>query len=101
MNFAEMIYRQRAFSERTFGPGKRTLGVVTHIRRELHEVLANPDDVQEWADVIILAIDGAWRMGFSPEEIVQAISEKQTINEGRKWPDWRTADPLMPIEHER
>ncbi len=95
------LRRQREFSERTFGPGTRTDGVIDHIRKELAEIEAKPDDVSEWVDVILLALDGAWRAGFSPEQIAQAISAKQSKNEARTWPDWRTAEPGKAIEHVR
>ena len=95
------LHRQRKFSEKTFGPGARTEGVIDHIRKELREIETDPTDIMEWVDVIILAFDGAWRAGWEPEAIVQAIAEKQTRNEARKWPDWRTADPNMAIEHIR
>lgn len=95
------LHRQIAFSERTFGPGIRTEGVCDHIRKELLEIEADPTDVKEWVDVIILAMDGAWRSGHTPEQIVAAILAKQTKNEGRTWPDWRTADPGKAIEHVR
>lgn len=95
------IRRARAFSEKTFGPGARTKGVVEHIRKELNEILAKPDDIEEWVDVMILAIDGAWRAGYSPEEITWALDAKQFKNEGRKWPDWRNFAADQPIEHDR
>ncbi len=95
------LLRQREFSERTFGPGARTKGVIDHIRKELAEIEAAPDDVEEWVDVIILAFDGAWRAGWEPEAIIQAIVAKQLKNESRKWPDWRTAAPDKAIEHDR
>lgn len=95
------ILRQREFSKRTFGPGARTAGVCDHIRKELVEVEANPSDVTEWADVILLALDGAWRAGFTPGQIAAAIDAKQTKNERRTWPDWRTTDPNKAIEHVR
>ena len=95
------IYRQRAFSERTFGPGDRATGIVAHIRKELAEIEAAPGDLTEWIDVILLAIDGAWRAGHLPEVIAAALAEKQRINECREWPDWRTADRDAPIEHKR
>jgi hypothetical protein len=95
------LHRQREFSERTFGPGARAAGVIDHIRKELNEIEAKPDDVSEWVDVILLALDGAWRAGFSPEQIAKAIDAKQTKNEGRIWPDWRTAEPGKAIEHDR
>jgi hypothetical protein len=95
------IYRQRAFSRATFGPGARTQGVCDHIRKELAEIEAEPHDLMEWVDVIMLAIDGAWRAGHSPDSIAAAIWTKQTKNENRDWPDWRTADPNKAIEHVR
>lgn len=100
-DFAAHLQRQREWSERTFGPGPRTAGVTDHIRKELAEIEAAPTDSSEWIDVVILALDGAWRSGASPSEIIAAIVAKQTKNEGRNWPDWRTADPNKAIEHDR
>lgn len=95
----DYIERQRAWSEATFGPGYRLHGLLDHIRKELDEIEAKPDDVEEWIDVIILALDGAWRAGHSPNEIANALIKKQAKNILRKWPDWRTADPDKAIEH--
>src|SRR4051812_41518412 len=74
------LERQRAFSERTFGPGVRTDGVCDHIRKELTEIAASPHDLSEWIDVVLLALDGAWRAGFTPLEIAQALAAKQAKN---------------------
>ena len=103
MNFdlISHLERQRAFSRKTFGPGARTKGVVDHIRKELDEIEADPSDITEWVDVVILAFDGAWRAGWEPSDIVAAIVAKQNKNEARIWPDWRTADPEKAIEHVR
>jgi hypothetical protein len=99
------LRRQIEFSERTYGPGDRTDGVCDHIRKELAEVQADAaagvPTLPEWVDVIILGFDGAWRSGATPEQIVAAIVAKQTKNESRKWPDWRTAMPGKAIEHDR
>lgn len=95
------LRRQIEWSERTFGPGPRPEGIVEHIRKELQEILDNPNDLSEWIDVAILAFDGAWRMGYSAEDIAKALANKQARNESRKWPDWRTAEPGQPIEHIR
>ncbi|MBR8405504.1 DUF550 domain-containing protein [Burkholderia cenocepacia] len=93
------LRRQRAFSARTFGPGRLTARVCDHIRKELTEVEAAPDDLREWVDVILLGLDGAWRTGATPEQITAALTAKLTTNEGRTWPDWRTCDPDRAIEH--
>ena len=98
---AAHLERQRTWSRETFGPGARLLSVVDHIRKELKEIEDNPKDVSEWADVLILAFDGAWRAGWEPQEIVDAVIAKQTKNEGRTWPDWRTSPPNQAIEHDR
>jgi hypothetical protein len=95
------IHRARAFSEKAFGPIERPHGVIEHIRKELCEIEMNPLDLEEWIDVMILAMDGAWRAGYEPEEIVAALAAKQTKNEARKWPDWRTVPEGAPIEHDR
>ena len=95
------LSRQRHWSRETFGPGARTEGVLDHISKELNEVRADPTDVGEWVDVIILAFDGAWRAGWEPQEIIDAIVAKQTKNEARTWPDWRTMSENEAIEHDR
>lgn len=100
-DFAAHLQRQREFSERTFGPGARAKGVVAHIRKELLEIEATPDDLTEWIDVAILALDGAWRTGATPQQIIDALMAKQSKNESRTWPDWRTMDPDGAIEHDR
>lgn len=95
------LVRQRSFSTRTFGPGARIEGVCDHITKELVEVKESGGDLKEWVDVIILAFDGALRSGANPREIINALVAKQTKNEGRAWPDWRTAAPGKAIEHDR
>ena len=92
------LKRQIAWSTQTFGPGERTEGILDHLRRELNEIAVCPD-LGEWIDVVILALDGAWRCGFSATEITSALVAKQEINESREWPDWRTAEPGKAIEH--
>lgn len=101
MNLIEHLHRQRAWSERTFGPGHRTGGVLDHIRKELKEIESEPLELSEWIDVAILAFDGAWRAGHSPEEIAAALSTKQSKNESRQWPDWRALPEDRAIEHVR
>jgi hypothetical protein len=107
MHIQDYVFRQLIWSGLTFGPGDRTAGVIDHIRKELAEIEADPDDVKEWIDVIILAMDGAWRKlvanGMDPKaaanEVEIMLHLKYLKNERRKWPDWRTTDPGKAIEH--
>lgn len=48
---------QREWSAKTFGIGLRTVGICKHIRKELLEIEAEPYDLDEWIDVMILAMD--------------------------------------------
>lgn len=91
---------QRLWSEMTFGPGFRE-GTFRHIEKELKEIQANPSDITEWADLIILAFDGALRAGHAPDQIIAAYHEKVEINRSRQWPDWRNFGTDEPIEHVR
>lgn len=101
MNLIKHLQRQKEWSSTTFGPGPRHEGIIDHIQKELEEIRSEPNDVSEWVDVVILALDGAWRAGHSAEEIAAALEAKQVKNEGRLWPDWQTADPDKAIEHIR
>jgi hypothetical protein len=72
-----------------------------HIRKELVEIEADRGDVIEWADLLMLVVDGAFRSGHEPQTLIDAFGSKLTINEGRTWPDWRTVDTQEAIEHVR
>lgn len=91
-----------AWSLDTFGPGDRYNGVVEHIRRELQEILLKPTDLVEWVDVVLLAMDGAWRSAdANGERFVATLIEKDRKNRTRSWPDWRTLKPDEVSEHHR
>jgi hypothetical protein len=85
MDLNSYIARQKEWSELTFGSGQRTIGIIKHIESELKEIQSSPNDLFEWIDVIILALDGAWRAGFTAAQITQALENKQEKNFTRKW----------------
>lgn len=98
-DFERFCDARSAWSLETFGPGARTEGVIAHMRKELVEVEAKPDDLEEWIDLVLLALDGAFRSaGADGERIMFALIAKHSKNVGREWPDWRTAGD-GPIEH--
>lgn len=110
MDLKQHLIRQMAWSHATFGPGTRTDGVIDHIRKELQEVQDASGDASEWVDVVILALDGLTRqLAYCngprnyPDQVAEIacnmIRRKQAKNEGRDWPDWRTAAPGKAIEH--
>lgn len=112
MDLKQHLIRQMAFSHATYGPGERTEGVCDHIRKELVEVLSSGGEAAEWVDVVILALDGLTRrLAFvngergDPKMVAEIacnmIEGKQSRNEARQWPDWRTQRQDRAIEHVR
>lgn len=110
MDLKAHLLRQMAFSHATYGPGRRMAGVSDHIRKELEEVAAGNGEASEWVDVVILALDGLTRqLAYSqgarrdPVEVAdiacRMIVGKQSRNEAREWPDWRTQSSDKAIEH--
>ena len=112
MDIQKHLTRQIKFSKKNFGPANaegRNAGVIDHIRKELKEIEAAPTDLEEWIDIIILGLDGAWRCANvnypkdKPEDlaakVLSMLDMKQRKNEKRTWPDWKTAEPGKAIEH--
>jgi hypothetical protein len=110
MDLKQHLIRQMAFSHATFGHGEATEGLIDHIRKELIELEDANGESSEWVDVVLLALDGLTRrLAFcngdrkDPREVAdmacRIIEGKQTKNEARKWPDFRTVDRSKAIEH--
>lgn len=99
MNLKKYLKEQFEFSEKTFGPPNGSSGVIDHIKQEIVEIEDDPQDIYEWIDIVILAFDGAYREGFTPEQIADALQAKFNKNKTRKWPDWRTVEPGKAINH--
>lgn len=95
INIQMLLADQRRWSAATFGQGNRTAGILAHIRKELTEIEANPEDLEEWIDVILLAIDGFWRHGGW--DLSAALWAKRDKNRARKWPPPGPED--QPTEH--
>lgn len=93
MNLISYISNQIEWSRMTFGGGKRTIGITEHIKKEIEEVKEDTDRFEEWIDIVILALDGAWRAGATAGQIVGRLEEKQAINIRRVWPP-------IPAQHE-
>ena len=101
-SLAAWLDRKAAWSRETFGPPAPTdrLRIWKHMRRELTEIREDWDDMTEPADLILLAFDYMARHGMSGMDVVAMLVGKDRINQHeRTWPDWRTADPTMPMEH--
>jgi hypothetical protein len=94
----DYIEAHRRWSHATFGKGERTAGIIKHIAEELSEILDAPRDPYEWADIIILAIDGAISNGIDADVLTGALLAKQAINLRRNWPDPVQGEPTFHIK---
>lgn len=103
----DFVRIQMGWSPGINGPGLNTRRLLNHIRKEIEEIEADPMDLVEWIDIIILAIDGAWRVAQAqgasdvPGALVAALHTKMAKNHARKWPDWRELPEDAPVEHVR
>ncbi len=69
----KLLTEQKKFSLSTFGPKPRLIGVHEHLTKELEELIAQPNDLTEWADCLLLSFDGAMRAGAKPQELVNYL----------------------------
>lgn len=70
------------WSQSTFGndASRGPQGPLLHLKKEVDEVLAAPEDIVEYADLIFLTYDAARRAGFSFGQLEQACFAKLAIN---------------------
>lgn len=83
-NLANFFDEKAAWSRATFGPAYA--GVLSHLEKEFKEVAAEPSDLEEWVDIVALALDGASRhAGATGAEFVDALQAKHQKNLARRW----------------
>jgi len=97
MDIIKFINEHIAWSRATFGEDYKWEQILNHIDEELREIEEYSNDVWEWIDVIFLALDGAWRAGYTAEQIIETMQEKQKINFSRKWTN--NTDGVTPNKH--
>lgn len=74
-----------SWSLKTFGSKGGVESTFNHMVEEMREVLDDPTDIMEWADVLILYMDAAAHCGHTMETIREAVLEKHCINVNREW----------------
>jgi hypothetical protein len=97
----QFIFKFKAWSIKIFGTDKTALSITNHIREELLEVEEDPYDLVEWADVILMGIDGFVRHGGCPEDLLDIMIAKFEIVQERKYPDIKDQVKDKPINHIR
>lgn len=85
--FNAFLQERDEFSFNTFGSVEvRTcIYPLRHLKKEVQELLDNPDDKMEWADCMLLLLDAARRKGYSIDDLLSFCKEKLAINRKRTW----------------
>lgn len=82
--FEQLAWRVAEFQSRVF-PESKTSATLAHLAREVEELRADPDDLSEFADVLILTLGAAAKQGFTPEQLLTAAHQKMDVNNLRRW----------------
>lgn len=79
-------------------PQATPASVVEHLRREVQELVSDPTDVLELADVVILAAALSLTLGLSVGDLTAVIEAKLGVNRLRTW---QPPDHMGVVEHVR
>ena len=90
MNWLTIQKTIAEWSKETF-KDSTILSNIEHLRDEIDEIEEFPENIEEWADVIILYMNAAYLSGHSMDEILIAVHKKFEKNKNRSWgePDER------------
>ena len=88
MNLNYAFNNIQTWSNETFGTREERgpIGPLKHLIKEANEALADPGDIKEYADCVILIIDACWRAGFTPSQMEAAVNLKVEENMLRTYP---------------
>lgn len=95
--FQALQNRVAEFNQRKF-PGQTFEGKLKHAIREIGEVIDNPDDDSEWADVLILFLAAAAMKSKTTTRLLEAAHAKV---DGLELREWSAPDAEGVIEHRR
>lgn len=87
MNWAELLNHMAHWQRKQF-PKATTYSALNHIVKEVKELYMKPNDPEEWADVLHLAIQGGVKAAGSLNKFRDVVDKKLYRNEfERAWPD--------------
>ena len=95
--FYHVRRRHQEWSDRQFG-SVGPIGPLKHLAKEAIEAAEAPDDISEFADIIMLVWDATRRAGFDDQQLADAVSEKMERNERRTWGDVRDGEPCHHLK---
>lgn len=86
------------WSDRQFG-NVGPVGPLKHLAKEAIEAAEAPDDISEFADILMLVWDATRRAGFSDEQLAEAVAEKLERNKRRLWGEVKDGEPCHHVKN--
>lgn len=86
------------WSDRQFGD-VGPVGPLKHLAKEAIEAAEAPDDISEFADILMLVWDATRRAGFSDEQLAEAVAEKLERNKRRVWGEVKDGEPCHHVKN--
>jgi hypothetical protein len=74
---------------------------LTMISIHIKHLRQGSEGLASFIEIVDYAADGMRGQGFTRQQMIDALVAKQTKNEARTWPDWRTQPLDKAIEHVR
>ena len=86
-NLHKLLKEIETFSNSAFGTPqvRNETATLRKLKAEIDELIENPNDKHEWADVFLLLLDAARRKGYTINDLISFGLEKIEINKNRTW----------------
>ena len=75
------------------------VGPLKHLAKEANEAAEAPDDISEFADIIMLVWDATRRAGITDEQLAIAVAEKLERNKRRQWGAVKDGEPCHHLKN--
>lgn len=75
------------------------VGPLKHLAKEANEAAEAPDDISEFADIIMLVWDATRRAGITDEQLAMAVAEKLERNKRRQWGAVKDGEPCHHLKN--
>lgn len=75
---------QGAWADQVFA-GQTIQAKLEHLKEEIDEIMAAPDDLVEYADAAMLLLNALRCAGYTAAELLGAMRDKLAINRARVW----------------
>lgn len=84
-NFQPLQDAITAWADSVFGKDRHPKHILQHLKKEIEELLQEPSNLDEYADVGILWLNAAAKAGYKVDDLYYAMIGKMMVNKSRKW----------------